>query len=302
MIHYVRHRDIDKQAWDARLAAAPNAYWYGTSSVMDAASPGWDALVDEHAGAQMPLPWRMKFGIRYLFQPFVIQHLGPYSARPSPQDAARFLEAVPKEFRYADIYLMARDPGPMRGLRTEECTDHVLPLDRPVEALRAAYTENHRRSVRKAAKLGVRAEHAAALDEVIRFFERSEQFRRWGVDAAQREVMRRVFRASVADGTGFGKVVRREGVPIAAAWFVRWGGRLIFLKGLGNAEARERRAMHALVDQVVAEHAATGLLLDFAGGNDPQLARFYSGFGAVPALYLRALMNRLPPLVRRMKP
>jgi hypothetical protein len=60
--------------------------------------------------------------------------------------------------------------------------------------------------------------------------------------------------------------------------------------------------MHALMDNVVVEHAGSGLVLDFAGGNDPQLARFYSGFGAERELYFRALVNRLPPLIRLMKP
>jgi hypothetical protein len=52
---------------------------------------------------------------------------------------------------------------------------------------------------------------------------------------------------------------------------------------------------------VVGQHAGSGIILDLAGGNDPLLARFYAGFGALPVLYLRALMNRLPPLARQLK-
>ncbi len=301
MITWKRHADIDKAAWDKGLEACEGTTWYALSSTLDAVSPGWDALEDEATGARMPLPWRSKYGVRYLFQPFLVQHLGPFPPHPSPQDAARFLQALPGGYRYADINLCGSAMPAMPGLRTEERTNHVLQLDRTAEALRTGYSTNHRRSLGKAAKQGVQVEAADSV-AVIAFLEGSEQFRRWGINAVQRGAMRQLLRATEVDGTGFGRRVRRGGTTVAGAWFVRHGGRVIFLKGMGTAEGRELRAMHALIDNVVAEHAASGLVLDFAGGNDPQLARFYSGFGAEPVLYLRALMNRLPPLVRWLKP
>ncbi|MBK6892655.1 MAG: GNAT family N-acetyltransferase [Flavobacteriales bacterium] len=302
MISYLRHADIDLAAWDRRMAACTNGSWYGLSATLEAAAPGWDALVDEATGAQMPLPWRMKYGIRYLYQPFLIQHLGPFSREPGEDDAARFLHALPKRFRYADIYMLGAAISGSADLRTEERTDHVLRLEGPVEALRAGYSLNHRRSLRKAEQLGVVVERGVGSGRAIDFLEGSEQFTRWGIDAVQRATMRRVLVASEETGTGFGRMVTGDGGPVAAAWFVRSGGSIIFLKGMASANGRDLRAMHALIDDVISEHASSGMLLDFAGGNDPQLARFYSGFGAAPVLYLRALMNRLPPLIRLMKP
>ena len=151
-------------------------------------------------------------------------------------------------------------------------------------------------------QLGVVVERGVGSGRAIDFLEGSEQFTRWGIDAVQRATMRRVLVASEETGTGFGRMVTGDGGPVAAAWFVRSGGSIIFLKGMASANGRDLRAMHALIDDVISEHASSGMLLDFAGGNDPQLARFYSGFGAAPVLYLRALMNRLPPLIRLMKP
>lgn len=73
MIVHLRHHDIDPVAWDQRLEACSNASWYGLSSTLEAAAPGgWDALVDETTGEQMPLFWRRKYGVSYLYQPFMI--------------------------------------------------------------------------------------------------------------------------------------------------------------------------------------------------------------------------------------
>lgn len=301
MIRYVPHHAIDKAAWDARLERCANALWYGRSAILDAASPGWDALIDEEAGAQLAIPWRRRFGIPYAYQPFVIQQLGPFMAAPSPAGTTRFLQAWPDRFRYADIYLcpgeaQARQPG----VTLSEQVDLLLPLNAPIEALRARYSTNHARNLKKPVPAGMTF-GPVDVEEVIAFLERSEQFRRWGIDPLRRAAMGRILRAAAADGTGFGRGMRVGGELAAAGFFALWGGRLIFLKGLATARGRELRAMHHLMDQVIAAHAGRPLTLDFAGSNDPQLARFYAGFGAGRMLYLRAVVNRLPPLIRRLK-
>lgn len=303
MIIHLRHADIDQSAWDKRLLATPNASWYGLSTTLEAAVPGqWDALLDADTGEQMPLPWRKKYGVKYLFQPFMLQHLGPYSPTLAPDRTERFLQAIPAEFRYADINVLGQDLGGAGHWRTEQRTNHVLRLDAAVDVLRAGYGTNHRRSLRKAMQAAVSIDRQAKGPLVLQFIERAPQFARWKVDAAGRATMHALVQATEATGMGLGRMAFHQGAPVAAGWFVRGPGSIIFLKGLATEQGRELRAMHLLIDDVVQEFASSGRVLDLAGGNDPQLARFYSGFGADPVLYLRALMNRLPPLIRLMKP
>lgn len=302
MISYQRHHQIDQAAWDRRLAASANSAWYGSTTALNAAAPGWDALVDEETGAQMPLPWRLKFGVRYLYQPFLLQHLGPYAPGQDQDLAAQFLRAVPRRFRYADIQVAATEVPTLKHWHVDARINHLLHLNGTLEELRAGYSENHRRSVKKAAKLGLQVRAEVSGAEVAEVIAESEQFRNWGVGPEGRMALHKALAATERDGTGFGHIIRSDQGPLAVGWFVRHGPRILFLKGLGTDAGRELRAMHALIDHVVEEFAGTGLILDLAGGNDPQLARFYAGFGAQREVYLRALMNRLPPVVRLLKP
>jgi hypothetical protein len=302
MIRHIRHANIDKAAWDLRLGACANAMWYGLSTVLDAASPGWDALIDEETGEQMPIPWRRKYGIRYAYQPFMLQGSGPYAPDPASSEPLRFLQAWPKEFRFADINISWTAGRPaLRGTTLTERTNHEMRLDRPIETLRANYSVNHRRSLRKAMKGTARFDDAITTPEVIAFLEGSEQFAKWNVGRPEREAMRRMMEVADRAGTSIRRAVRDGDELVAAGYFTLWNGRLIFLKGLSTPKGRELRAMHALIDRVVEQYAGGDITLDLAGGNDPRLARFYSGFGALPVLYLRALMNRLPPLLRQLK-
>lgn len=301
MIRYLRHEEIDKVAWDTHLAGCADRLWYGTTGVLDAAAPGWEALVEEGSGARMALPWRRKFGVVYAYQPFLLQQLGPFGATDADA-TARFVEALPARYRYADIALTnGRPRHDIPGTRFDVHTNITVPLHRSVEGLREGYSVNHRRSLKKAGKAGLRLVHGTSVERLSDFLIGSEQFRRWRIDARRMEVMRRLFHWAMDQGQGLVRTVELEGRTVAGGFFVRWGGRVIFLKGLANAEGRTCGAMHALIDGVMAEHADGPWVFDLAGSNDPDLARFYLGFGGEQHEYLRALVDRLPALLKLIK-
>jgi hypothetical protein len=59
--------------------------------------------------------------------------------------------------------------------------------------------------------------------------------------------------------------------------------------------------MHLVVSHFLNAHAGKLDFLDFEGSNNPDLARFYAGFGADESLYLRIVINRLPTVFRWLK-
>ena len=53
-------------------------------------------------------------------------------------------------------------------------------------------------------------------------------------------------------------------------------------------------ASHALIDTFIKDHAGKKMMLDFEGSDIPNLAFFYSSFGAVEEKYPSIRLNRLP--------
>jgi hypothetical protein len=187
-------------------------------------------------------------------------------------------------------------------VRITEQQNFELDLNRPIGTLREHYKDNLRRSLKRTTEIGLVYEQRTEVEEVLGFLKGSEQFKRWAVDARRIACMEALLRGAVERGEGSAWGMRMDGRLVAVVFFVNWGGRLIFLKGLANEQGRAVRAMHNLLDKVIEEHCGAPLILDFAGTNDADLARFYRGFGATRAVYLRAVINRLPPLVRNLKP
>ncbi len=79
MIHYLKNSEIDFEKWDACVAQATNSLIYGYAFYLNAMSENWDALVFGNYEAVMPLVWRKKKGIKYLYQQAFTQQLCIFS-------------------------------------------------------------------------------------------------------------------------------------------------------------------------------------------------------------------------------
>jgi hypothetical protein len=300
MIRHLRHADIDRTEWDRRLLACRNALWYARSEVLNSASPGWEALIDDATGALMPLTWRRKYGMRYLFQPFGLQQLGVFA--PTVIDeamASRFISAIPASFRWMDICLNADMPLAPDGSRDmTPCTNHVLDLADDMAVMRKQFVTNHVRNLKTPAPHIVTAQ----VDETADFLERSIRARFPSTDERGLRSLRRLLQQAFSEALLEIPATRdAQGALMAAVVFITWQGRTILLKSAATAEGRESNAMFHLVDHGIGSHIGRSRVLDFAGGRDPGMARFYAGFGARPSTYFRLRRNTLPFPLRLFK-
>jgi hypothetical protein len=300
MIEHLRHSEIDKALWDAQLLRCGNRMWYIQSWVLDHVAPGWEALVDRERGALMPLTWRRKYGIRYLFQPFGIQQLGVFAPAYDALLGNAFVAAIPKEFRYWDIAVNeSMQVVDVPGVRTSPLDQQVLSLAHPVDELRKNYSTGHLRNLRKSTELPV-----IDLPDPAAFVQlyAATTGRRFGsARGSDMQALQQLIREALDRGQCSIQGIRSAGTLHAAACYMIWEGRAIFLKSAADDTAYGMKAMFKITDAFIAEHAASGLLLDFAGSNTPSVARFNSGFGAERRIYLRLQRNDLPPPLRWFK-
>ena len=108
-IQYIRRKHIDTIKWDACIDKASNGLIYGHSFYLDHMAKHWDALVlsNGHYGehdydAVMPLPWNSKYGIRYIYQPFLSAQLGVFGKTPDKL-SPDFINAIPSSFRLVEL-------------------------------------------------------------------------------------------------------------------------------------------------------------------------------------------------------
>ena len=134
-ITYLKNSEIDKTKWDECLQSAKNGLIYGHSFYLDRMADNWDALILDDYKAVMPLTWRRKIGVRYLYQPFLTAQLGVFGKNINTDILNQFLDAIPPSFKYWDIYLNPANNYNIPGYELYQRSNYTLDLSKPYDVL-----------------------------------------------------------------------------------------------------------------------------------------------------------------------
>lgn len=301
MIRYLRHQEIDRERWDATVAAA-NSVVYANSWYLDVASPGWDALILDDYEAIMPLTWKRKMGIRYLFQPYFTQQLGILASTPQTHSLVKeFLVAIPTKFRYVNIQLnTANEMDDLPGWGIEQRVTHHLHLGSQHDLLQNAYNTNRRRDLRKAMDAGLTVSELWDPELIISGMKR-ELAARTGLKDRDWQLLINLMNTARTHRCASSFGAYAAGRLLSAETFLIWGRYVIYWAGFTTAEGRELGSSTLVFDHVVRQFAGQELTFDFEGSMIPGVARFFRSFGAKEVPYWRVVRNRLPWPLRLLK-
>jgi len=292
---YLQRSRIETGKWNACIRRAPNGRIYAESFFLDAVADRWDALVLGDYEAVMPLPWRKKWGLQYIYQPPFAAQLGVFGQGLSAATLQLFLAAIPTQFRLVEISLNAGNRFAI-DLALPDRLNHSLSLAPGYDSLYRAYRENSRRNIRKALQYGCQVQRMIPVDDIIALA--SQQEGQQETQEAAFESFRQLPRHYPASET-YG--VYMNGALLASAAFIVANGRAYYLLVGNHPNGRTLGASHLLIDAFIKDHAGTPLVLDFEGSDIRSLAFFYSSFGATVERYPFLRLNRLPFFMKWLK-
>jgi hypothetical protein len=296
MIRLVRHKEIDTEKWDRAIHRSMNSRPYAMSWYLDATCREWDALIEDDYQVVMPLPKRTKWGFQYVFVPHWVQQLGVFAPDPErAENAQRFLDRIPEEFSYMELWLNSGNKLNSANWEQYDSSNYELDLESAYEEIRKGFSKNCKRNVRRSADQGLSLLKNSSPEALIHLFRQNKGKKVGGLEDMDFERLKHLMHAGIHRGIAqcWG-VFDDSNTQVAGAYFLFHFDRAVFLFSGLSEEGRERAAMFFLIDQFIREHAASGIILDFEGSNDSDLARFYSSFGAEDRKYLRLRKNRLP--------
>lgn len=297
-IFYLEHRELDKQLWDRCIDNADNGLIYAYSFYLDQMADCWDALVLGNYEAVMPLPWRKKFFVCYLYQPFLIAQLGVFGKKISAALLQNFLEKVPYKFKYWDLSFNYQNIFAIPEFNLFERTNYVLNLNLSYAVLYKNYRENSKRNIKKAMQNGCFAATDIGVEEVIELAKQQTKvitetdFKNFSI------LYKKLKDKGSAKAYG---IHSRQNQLLASAVFLFSNKRAYYILVGNHPDGRITGASHALIDSFIKEHAEQNLLLDFEGSDIRNLAFFYSGFGATEEKYSAIKLNKLPWYLKWLK-
>ncbi len=299
MINYLSHQQIDKGKWDACIASADNGLIYAHSFYLDNMARNWDALVLNDYEAVMPLTWNKKYGIQYLYQPFLSAQLGVFGKKISTSLSDEFVNAIPPSFRFIDISLNTGNP--LSFPSAIQRSNYTLSLDKPYEDIYNNYRENIQRNIKKAKQLGCTAEKDFDVEKVITLA--VGQMRSYAKESEEnvgrfRRLYNYLHEKNLAITYGIFSVQKEL---LASCVFFFSHQRAYYILVGNHPNGKTIGASHALIDAFIKDHADRKMILDFEGSDIPSLAFFYNSFGAIHEVYPAIKINRLPLYLKWMK-
>lgn len=297
-IQYLKRQQVNDQAWDRCIKNATNGLIYGYSFYLDHLTDNWDSLVLNDYESVMPLPWRKKYGVYYLYQPALTAQLGVFGNTVTPDVFRLFLDNIPKKFQYWDMALNHQNLFSSALYPLYERVNYVLRLKQPYEALVKCYRENVRRNIKKAVQYRCTIKAGIGVEEVLAITRQQPQ----GLTDADFEHFTRLFHhlQKTEAAIAYGVFSEKEELLASCVFFFSHGRAYYILVG-NHPNGRTLGASHALIDGFIKDHAGEELLLDFEGSDIRNLAFFYSSFGARVERYAALRLNRMPWYIRWLK-
>jgi len=292
-IAYLPHQLIDKRRWDACIHQSGNGEVYALSLYLDQLCH-WDALVLGDYEAVMPLPFRKKMGIHYIYPPAFTQQLGIISIQPvSAEIQQSFFDAIPARFRYIEMNLHHSNEKPGIGKLTER-KNYLLDLSTSYELLHENFSRSCKRNLRKADEQGISIIDDISSSVIIDMhrsrFKDAIGSEKKDYDAF--EILCQLLKKE--NKTYIIGAKNNQGNIIAGSIYVVFKNKLYFVLNGNMPESLENGATHLLMDHTIRAFAGKNMQLDFEGSDTPSFARFYEQYGATPENYYQVRINRLP--------
>ncbi|MFI5155249.1 MAG: GNAT family N-acetyltransferase [Chitinophagales bacterium] len=298
-IRYLNRAEINIARWDNCIGSSANELIYGYSIYLDHMATHWDALVFNDYEAIMPLTWKMKWGIKYLYQPPLTPQLGIFSPGPVQKNMVReFLGSVPQDFRLAEVFLNYANP--LDGLKAHD--NFILDLRPQYKNLADQYKSDLVKNLRKAQRNNLVYGDYNDLHIALRLHQQEYGSRTTHVKDADYTRFEQLATLLMTRGSALLRSVKsREGELLALSLLFITEQRIYLVESTTLKKGRDLQANHFLLDSIIREFCEQELILDFVGSDIPGIAHFYRNFGSQNQPYFFYYLNLLPWPLRLLK-
>lgn len=279
LIAYCKHKHIDKKKWDNCIKRSINSMPYAYSWYLNLVCENWDALIYNDYEAVMPLPWKRKFGLKYITNPYFCQQLGLFYTQKK-LDVDEFIKAIPRRFVYVSQNLNVSNGNSKFACKKN--TNYELTIE-DIDWLRSNYSKNHIKNIKKAKNRGV--EISITVDTFSQFSDKKAIEGKAFMTKALIDLELHIMKELIGKSTGQIYSVSFDGKNCASVFLVRCDQRLILLTSYSDKIGKRKRAYFMLLDHIFSLPEYHGYTFDFEGSNIQGIAKINACFGASPTHY-----------------
>ena len=282
-----------------------NGLIYAESVYLDHMAANWHALILGDYEAVMPLTWKRKWGIQYLYQPAFIQQGGIFSKKKLSEKITRsFIEMASLKFRFAEIninYLNIINAE--KGIQIKKRNNYVLELGAGYNKISSKYNVYIKQRLSRLAKFSLQYKLSDGLPAAIKLYKKLYGERMASVankDFLQFEMLCKILNNQ--NRIIIRHVYNNDGKELLAViLLLKDKNRLYNIISAILPKGKKLLANYFLYNEVIKEFSDENILLDFEGSDIPGVAYFYSKFAEKNQQYTFVKFNNLPLPIKLLK-
>jgi hypothetical protein len=303
-ILHLSYQHIDLQKWDDCIKRSAQPLIYAQSFYLNQMSKHWGALVANDYETVMPLTFKKKWGIAYLYQPAFVGQMGIFgNDANNPTIVKSFVEAALTHYRLIEIPLNYSNTIATDLLKhTVQKNNFILSLNDDYDRIAKNFSGSHAKNIKRSHHFLLNYQIENNPASIIQLF--SELYSDRALVYEERDYKNFELLCHQLSDKGqliVRKVMNEEGQTIAGIILLKDEYRLYNVMSCVTAAGRKKEANYLLFQQLIKEFCNQPLLLDFEGSDVAGIAHFYMGFGASNECYPFVAINRLPALVKLLK-
>jgi|JI10StandDraft_1071094.scaffolds.fasta_scaffold175881_1 hypothetical protein len=283
VIQYIKRKDLDKEKYDTCIAQSLNSRIYAFSWYLDAVADNWDVLIYGDYEAVMPLPWRRKWGIAYIYTPAWIQQLGIFfKVQLSEQHFLELMAAVPAKFK--KISLLFNEQNFINHPQISVRNNFLLSLHDSYEQLFNNYQKNRHQALKNALEFETIIQFSTTPDAIIQLHQEFIQ-PKTHLKHTDMDHLKKLLSTLKIDSEVYYYESWFKNKLIGGAIFLKSGNRYYYLLSAVNEDGKKMQSMSLILNEFIKNHAGQNCFFDFEGSMIPGIASFFKSFGAEKVSY-----------------
>ncbi len=296
--------EIDDTRWDQAVACSSQHVVYAFSWYLDLVCEDWNAIVWPSAANYqviLPLPIKVKWGVKVVEQPFFCQYLGFFYQKDiSNKIVADFLTLADLHFVYISSYFFnPHNTGIVRCLPAQfRISTHFtnwLSLEASYEEIFTNYSKDRKANLKRSTGFNWSFHQINDIFPLISLFKQNhESGISGGVAADSYLKLEQLYEGLNKRGMATLLYASKGDHFKAGTLIVESGQTGIYLFNAADTEGRSGNARTFLLDQYFRKNAGRNLIFDFESPPVGSIVSFYDSFGSEKKPFISIHKNGLP--------
>lgn len=301
MVKYVKRQDLEVKKYDFCIEKSEQSRVYALSWYLDIAADNWDVLVLNDYEAVMPVCWRKKWLVKYVYPPFWVLELGVFSNDKNIY-FQQFYNVLFSKFKFIEskLNINIRIQQDLSFLVNRQM--QVLDLYKDANKILEGFRKDRRKDLQKAKNTALQVKWNDDPKKLIHLFKHNVGQRTPFIVEKDYSNLLQLLTICIAKKVGEVLSIYNDNNDlVASGFFLKYKNVITILVSSTDFNYRKNGENTFLINTAISKYHKQYKLFNFGGSSMKSIANYFLSFGAKTEEYQEIKMNRLPFPVNLLK-